>query len=379
MSSHILHRDYETKSAVDLRKTGAHVYAESETTDVWLGAYAVDDDEPQLWKPGMPVPRAFVAAAEEPGWLAFAHNDQFERQVEQHIMGPRYGFPIIPIHKRRCTMAFALAMALPASLDGAAAALGIDMRKDPKAYASMLRMSRPRKVLPDGTLVWWDEPERVETLGIYCCDDVRQERAIGKRLLPLRSSEQRLWEIDATINDRGVRVDVALCNAAKKVVRTTQDTLDQQMALATDFEVTACSNVGQLTAFCRSRGVDADSVAKDKLEILLARDDLPTDVRQALELRKRGSRASVAKIDALLAGMSKDGRARGLVQFHAASTGRWGGRRFQPQNLPRGDEGADSAQMIDDLLADPALVDLLYDDPIAVVANSLRGMVRAAA
>lgn len=380
MSKHVLHRDWETKSAADLRKTGAHAYAEHRTTDVWLGAYAVDDDEPTLWKPGMPVPRAFIAAANEPGWTAVAHNDQFERAVEFYVMGPRYGFPIIPIPKRRCTMARALAMALPASLDGAAAALGIDMQKDPKSVASMIRMSKPRKINPDGSIVWWDEPERIENLGVYCCNDVRQEREVDKRLLPLRPFEQRLWELDAVVNDRGVQVDVKLCDAAKKIVRTTQERLDARMRKATDMAVTACSNVGQLTAFCREKGIDADSVAKDQLAILLARDDLPPDVREALELRQAGSRASVAKIDALLNGMSRDGRARGLLQFHAASTGRWGGRRFQPQNIKRPEEGVDIDQMITDVLAgDVDLIDMLYGDPLMAVANCLRGMVRAAA
>ena len=30
-----------------------------------------------------------------------------------------------------------------------------------------------------------------------------------------------------------------------------------------------------------------------------------------------------------------EGRIRGTLQYHAAATGRWGGRKVQPQNFPR--------------------------------------------
>src|SRR3546814_15677188 len=33
--------------------------------------------------------------------------------------------------------------------------------------------------------------------------------------------------------------------------------------------------------------------------------------------------------------LSKDGRIRGLLQYHGAGTGRWAGRLVQPQNFPR--------------------------------------------
>jgi DNA polymerase len=87
--------------------------------------------------------------------------------------------------------------------------------------------------------------------------------------------------------------------------------------------------------------------------------------------------ASVAKSEALLRGMSADGRARGLLQFHAAGTGRWAGRRFQPQNLKRPQiEDTDTAISI--LMAgDADLVEALYGEPLSVVGDCIRGMVAA--
>ena len=37
----------------------------------------------------------------------------------------------------------------------------------------------------------------------------------------------------------------------------------------------------------------------------------------------------------MLACLGRDGRAHGTGMYHGAATGRWSGRHFQPQNLPR--------------------------------------------
>jgi DNA polymerase len=111
----ILHRDYETRGTINLKKSGAWRYASHPSTDVWCCAYAVDDGPVQLWLAGDPVPPAWLEAASSDDWLVAAHNDAFERRIEQHIMGPRYGWPLVLVERHRCTMAQALAVALPAA------------------------------------------------------------------------------------------------------------------------------------------------------------------------------------------------------------------------------------------------------------------------
>ena len=39
--------DFETRSTVDLKKTGVYPYAEHESTDIWCMAWAFDDEEPE--------------------------------------------------------------------------------------------------------------------------------------------------------------------------------------------------------------------------------------------------------------------------------------------------------------------------------------------
>ena len=68
---------------------------------------------------------------------------------------------------------------------------------------------------------------------------------------------------------------------------------------------------------------------------LLEDAELPPKVQRALELRQDGGQAAVKKINTLLQRAGDDGRVRGALQFHKASTGRWAGEGFQPQNLKR--------------------------------------------
>lgn len=395
MSRRALHRDYETRSTVDLKKAGAHVYFEDPSTDVWCCAYAVDDGEVKLWTPGDPVPAEFIECANNHDWLAYAHNDGFERLCEKHIMKPRYGFPEIPIERHRCTLAMGYAMALPGALEHITGALGINEQKDMDGRRVMLSLSRPRKSRKgeDPTKLYWrDEPEKLQKLYAYNKQDIHSERGACSRLVHLRPTEQRLWELDARINDRGVPVDEKLCRKALAVVEAHTKTLDAEMANLTEWEVTACSNVGQLKGFLQRRGIElgvklnkktmefTPTLDKEAVGELLGRSDLDPAVRRALDLRQEAGKASVSKIEALLAGRSADGRARGLTQFHAASTGRWGGRRFQPQNIIRPDEDFDIDGAIDVMLRQPTeralrTLDTLYGPPLTCVSYTLRGMV----
>src|SRR6266567_2165436 len=95
----ILHRDFETRSTIDLKKVGPWRYAAHASTDVWCYGSAVDDGPVELWIPGDPIPPAWLEAATNPDWLVVAHNGGFERRVEQHIMAPRYGWPLVPIER----------------------------------------------------------------------------------------------------------------------------------------------------------------------------------------------------------------------------------------------------------------------------------------
>ena len=105
----------------------------------------------------------------------------------------------------------------------------------------------------------------------------------------------------------------------------------------------------------------------------------PSDnVRQLLELRLQGARASTRKFDALFAGVDRDHRLRGTLRFHASSTGRWSGARFQPQNLKK-PETKDLDAAIEAILAGDMKRVRELGAPLTVAGDISRGIVCAAA
>jgi DNA polymerase len=141
----VLHRDYETRGVLSLQKVGAWKYASHSQTEIFCAHYGVNDGPVKLWLPNDPVPEEFVEAARNPDWLVAAHNDSFESVVEQLLLHPRYGWPLVPLERHRCTMAQALAHALPGKLELVAQALDLLHQKDRAGQRLMLMMSKPRR------------------------------------------------------------------------------------------------------------------------------------------------------------------------------------------------------------------------------------------
>lgn len=346
--------DFETRSAVDLPDANVYVYFDDPTTDVWCMAFAFSDapDDVKLWTPDSWYVPVAVFQHIKDGGVINAWNAAFERQCFNKLMGPRYGWPVPKLKQWRCTMAAAYAMSLPGSLDMAAPAIGLDIRKDDAGYRLMLQMSKPRRPRKDEpqALYWWDEPEKRERLGAYCKQDVRVEMAVGARLVPLSDDEQNVWRLDQKINDRGVCIDEELCLKSKVIVAEATKRLDRELAEITDFVATAASNTGAIRKWLNANGLPVESVAKDVIETLLARDDLTDDQRRVLEIRRDGGKSSTAKIDAMLARRQADGRMRGNLQYHGAGTGRWAARGAQLQNLMRPTETPEAVGQIIDMI-----------------------------
>jgi DNA polymerase len=378
---HVLHRDYETRNTLELQNVGPWKYASSDYADVWCCAYAVDDQPVKLWRPGDPVPKAFLQAAADPSWLVVAHNAQFEIAIEHFIMQRRYGWPKIPLNRQRCTMATALALALPCKLGLVAEALDLLHQKDKAGHRLMLLMSKPRPPRkgedPNG-IYWFDDEDRLQRLGKYCCDDVEIEREAYHRLRPLTPDEQRVWLVDLIINARGFFADLQLAEAARAIAQAAALQLDTELAQLTRGTVTSIHQLARLKTWLAQQGCSAATLDKRAIEKLLAADDLPITVRRTLELRQGGAQAAAKKIDALLARRDHDSRIRGALRYHGASTGRWSGNGVQPQNLKR-----PQIEDVDDAVTavatgDYGVVRSLYPNPLAVIGDISRSMICAA-
>lgn len=380
-NKHMLFRDYETRGMLPLAKVGVHRYVADHLTEVLCEGYAVDDGPVKLWRPGHPVPAEFVEAATNPAWIVVAHGDHFELAIERHIMTPRFGWPEIPLDRHHCTMAMALAVGLPARLSSAADALELANRKDEAGERLMHQISKPRQARqgedPD-QVYWFDDVERLQRLYGYCCQDVEVERELYGRLPLLPPTEQMLWALSRAINERGFFVDRELAESARRIAQAATPEIDTELINITNGAVTAINQITRLSMWLQEQRCEVRKLDRKAIEQLLKREDLPAAVRRVLELRLGGAQAAVKKIDALLARAGADDRVRGAFRYHGASTGRWAGEGFQPQNLKRPvieDIGAAIAAIA---TGDYAYVRSLYPRPLSVVGDCSRSMICAA-
>lgn len=383
-----LHLDVETRSEVDLKKYGAYAYFSHPSTDLYCAAYAFGDTgEPELWLPSQPCPEAITNHIKAGGQV-LAWNATFERTCWNKILAPRYGWINPELEQFMCTMAEALAMNLPGKLETAAPALGLNIRKDDVGHRLMMQMCKPRKPRkdePKDAILWHDTPEKRQQLYEYCKQDVRTEQAVGTRVLRLHPNEVKIFHLDAKINDRGVYVDKELCDKAKIIVGAELNRLNKKMNEVTEGKVSASTNVSQLVAFLNENGVKTDTVAKEAITDLLIT-ELPEKCQAALEIRQEAAKTSTAKIDSMLLRRERDGRMRGNLQYHGAGPGRWAARGAQLQNLPRpviitgdGMEFSDNYDFaISNIMTGSnVLLEMMYGRPLTVIADCLRGMIRA--
>lgn len=402
MSDIHLHCDFESRSVLDLKEVGLDNYVDDETTEPTMMGYAFGDDEVRLWLLGEPLPWA-IAEHVYAGGLVYAHNASFEIQVWNRICAPRYGWPKLSLDQMRCTMALCYAQGLPGKLEEAAPALGITERKDAEGHRVMMQLARPRHIyapgepmkrrvkdavsrylaLPDGRVAeYWDNPEKWEKCRAYCRQDVVVERELTKRLMPLSAKEQQLWVLDATINARGVRVDVPAIKGALVVVEAEKARLNAEMERVTGGMVSSTTNVNVLTDFVRFMGVETEGVAKADVNLLLEDPKLPASVRAALLLRQEAGKASLAKLDKMLSLKGSGDRIRFGYAYHGANTGRWAARGAQFQNAPRVSKAFKDPKLQDKILRLLAegndvsgYLAMMYGPPMDVLVNCLRGFI----
>jgi DNA polymerase len=378
----ILHHDYETRSVLYIEEVGAWRYSQDPSTEVWGCAFAVDDGPIEWWRPGEVIPEPFVIAAQDPTWLTSAYNDTFERLITQHVTGPRYGFPLVPIERRRCLQASSLLLALPGKLDKVAKALSLEPQKDAAGHRVMLQMARPRKPRegedPDG-IYWVDDPEKYEALKAYSKIDVAVERALYHRIGVLPEAEQKLWQLDAVINDRGIHLDGDLIEAAIGVCEQVKPALRAELAALTDGLVTSLDQHIKFKDWLKANGCPIEDIQADTIEKALKGNSISTTVRRVLELRRDGAHAAVNKYQSMRAWRADDGRAHGAFRYHGASTGRWSAHGIQLQNLKRPDD-IDNIGAAIELVRAGNIEEIrrVHPSPLQVVGNVVRGAVAAA-
>ncbi len=329
--------DIETRSSVDIKKSGAYKYARSPDFRILLFAWQWDDGEAGIadLANGEGVPDKERLALGDPSVVKHAYNAAFEWYCLN-----RAGYPT-PIKQWRCTMAHGLYCGYTAGLEATGKAIGLPQEKRKLATGKALIRyfcvpCRPTRI--NGNRTWnepWHDIRKWSLFKEYCAQDVATEREILKRLelFPMPEDEERQWQLDTMMNACGVRADRELIRGALLVDGISRERLTGEAVAISG--VDNPNSTAQLMKWLSDNGTETPDLRKGTVEELL-KGQPEGAVRRMLELRQQLGKTSVKKYQAMEEAVCGDGRIRGLTQYYGANrTGRWAGRLVQLQNLPR--------------------------------------------
>ena len=332
--------DVETYSSVDISTSGAYKYVQAPDFQIMLFAYAFNDEEVKIidFMNGEYLPQEVNEALNDPKIIKTAFNANFERNAIEADTFDIY----CPPEEWQCTMVKALTMGLPGSLGMVGKAMHFEEDKQKMKEGKALiqyfcKPCKPTKANSERTRNLPEhDPEKWEIFKTYCIQDVEVERDIRNKLsiYPTTDTEQRLWELDQRINDRGVGTDLVIIEKAIECDANYSIRLRNEA-----IEITGLSNpnsAAQLKKWIGERiGHEVTSLTKESVPVLLEEAD-DENVIRILELRKLMAKTSIKKYQTMKNARCEDGRVRGLLQFYGANrTGRWAGRLVQVQNLPQ--------------------------------------------
>ena len=321
-----LRLDIETYSPVPI-KHGLYAYASS--CEVLLMAYSIDDGPIEIVDLTKDqIPDEIVDMIHDENVLKIAYNAQFERiclsyHFRKHL-SPKGWY---------CSMVAASYQGAVGSLAQTSELLAGSTEKQKIGRSLITYFCVPCKPTKTNDYRTRNLPEyapdKWEQFKEYCRKDVEAEGQI-----PFYCGfEYELYQLDQRINDRGFRCNWKLVENAIEI-----DEQNKAKAIIELKEITGLDNPNSQVQLCNwlssMTGDPINSIAKDKVEEYL---DTYEDkaVRRALELRQLTSSSSTSKFNALNNAKNKDGKVRGTLAFNMTGTGRWAGRVFQPQNLPR--------------------------------------------
>jgi len=401
--------DFETRSPTDLKKRGGFLYSlDPETEAMCLAFHLPGETSVGLWHMAhdefligeSPAPIelfAFILA----GGLVEAHNAFFERCIWTNIMIPRYGWPAIKPDQWRCSAAKASAMSLPRSLEEATAAMNLGIDKDMEGRKLMLKMCKPRKLRKAEMeewirttghkgrapayksagypIVYHETEEDLKRLWAYCQQDVFAEHALSLSLPELSEQELAIWKMDQWLNWRGARFDLTMAKKALDLASRWKARLNSVLEALTG--ITAATKRQAVKDWLlENEDLELPDTAADTLKHYLDNEELSGRARRILEIVRDVNKTSTRKYNAMIdKAWEGDERARDLMMYHGAGTGRWAGKGIQVHNFPARDLVVKDFDEAAELILDGDLdwCAALYGDVMALLSHSLRGAILA--
>lgn len=382
-----LYLDTETRSEVNLKKHGLHRYTKGEKFDIILLSWAIDDEPPRVWDIASTgykaMPKRLAAALKNPDTEFVIHNSGFDRTVMsvKHLAS-------IAIERTTDTMVQALAHGLPAGLGMLGKALGLpeELTKMDEGLRLIRLFCLPRN---DGWFNTYNtHPNDWELFKEYALMDIVAMRECHKRMPKANYPrlEHPLWQLDQTINERGIPVDVEFAEAAVREAEVERTRLSVLVTDRTNGQVERTTQNAKLIAFIKENyGIALPNLQAATLERRLADPELPKGARELIENRLQASQNAASKYKTILSHHDNHRLKNTLQMYGASRTGRDAGRVFQPQNLKRptmwrGLEGAElDAAIEDDVqgIKDGIVTYLYPDEVMEVLGNCVRSVIAA--
>ena len=333
--------DIETYSKIDLTKSGVYKYIE-EDFEILLIAYAYNDEEVQIidLKNGEKIPPQFKKDLFDENIIKTAFNANFER-----ICLSKYFNKNLSPKMFRCTQVHALYLGLPHGLDNVSKTLRLKEQKLEEGKNLIRFFMNGKNVAlinsKENSKEKMEVLKKYEEFKKYCINDVVVERSIKKVLekVKIPEIENKLWQLDQEINDRGVLVDKKLLENACIYDSEFKEALIKKLKAITKVENPKSNN--QIKLYLKSLGLEVNSLNKESVEKLLKSEEVLNnpkfeEIKEVLDLRSKLNKTSTKKYEAMKRCVCSDGRIRGVFQFYGANrTGRWAGRLVQVQNLPQ--------------------------------------------
>lgn len=348
-----LHLDIETYSRVDLKKNTVYRYVEDEEWMILICSWCIGQGEIHTAYGHEEV--SGIPGLFDPAVKKIAHNSDFERINFSALKGLPVGTYIDP-EEYIDTAVLASLWGYPRSLKGFCKIVGGEAKDE--AGGRLINMfSVPNR--KGGRTLPEERPADWEAYVEYNRQDVISMRdniyRLGKGFPS--AEEYEAWITATRINDRGIKIDTALAGAAHR-----QYEANKKGDLARVKEITGLDNpnsVQQFKGWLAEQGFEMESIDKAHVAELLERDDLPDEVREAVERKQLAALSAATKYVIAQGSTNSDGRLRGTIKYSNANTGRMTGVTLSIQNLPRDhftdaegehDTGAEQAA-IDKLLA----------------------------
>lgn len=345
-AENLLMLDFETTSKTDLPTEGLGRYLADPTTRAYCFTYRLPDmAATDLWVEGQPIPEAVVRHIAS-GGLFVAHNAPFDFHIWNSVLCRDHAaLPVIQPLQVRCSAARARYNGLPGALAGACAAMGLPVQKDVEGGDVMKQIAAH----PEWTVA--DHPDEFARVFKYAIIDTDAMYGLWHATRPLPAREQAFFELDMSINARGIGVDVEGAQAVEEMKLLAEAQLDYQVAVLTGGGVLAATEIAKIKEFARDFGTEVDDASKEALKKLVAREDLPADLRELLQLRLDASRAP--KKSAAILRAHVNGRLQHSTIYHGALSGRStarGAGGAQTLNVARPRPGK-SAELCEEFLA----------------------------